>query len=112
MYESPKGVANALGEVRKAGERKTAPFMSFWYIGADLRGREMMVKFWREAEKGKVQGQDVGLLCKGIQDLPHAMRDSFDPLRKVGGVLCVCVCVYVCVYFLCMCVLRWSCLIV
>lgn len=39
LYESPKGVANALGETRKSGERKTAPFMSFWYIGASQQDR-------------------------------------------------------------------------
>jgi hypothetical protein len=29
-YESPKGVADATGKIRKSGERKTAPYMSFW----------------------------------------------------------------------------------
>jgi hypothetical protein len=101
LYESPKGVANALGEVRKSGERKTAPFMSFWYVGADSRGRELMLKSWKGSQSSS-QGQDACTLCKGVHDLPHAMRDSFDPLRKVCGIsspspVCVYVCVRACV---------------
>ena len=65
--------------VPSAGEHKTAPFPSFWFCGATLQERQMIIADWASSRVDK-RG---ATLCKGVKDLPHQLRDSFDPLRKV-----------------------------
>jgi len=54
-YEAPRRVADGAGKVRKSGDRKTAPYMSFWYIdphpalgevGFRVKGLGLTPSFW------------------------------------------------------------------
>lgn len=46
-YEAPRQVTDGAGRLRKSGEHKTAPYMSFWYIDAHpALAPEELIDWW------------------------------------------------------------------
>ena len=80
IYQAPPRVTDGHGKMRKAGDRKTAPFPSFWYLDPEpaLTAHSLLLA-WRERRLGAASNCQ---LCLGTRQLPHKMRDAFDPLRK------------------------------
>ena len=80
VYQAPPRVTDGHGKMRKAGDRKTAPFPSFWYLDPEpaLTAHSLLLA-WRERRLGAASNCH---LCLGTRQLPHKMRDAFDPLRK------------------------------
>jgi hypothetical protein len=88
-YYSPKGLAitGANGKVRKSGETKTSPFLTFWYIGGfGSDGTEIAVRDWRadssNAAEGCTQAQPRCKLAQSMAALPQHAMDRNDPNRK------------------------------
>lgn len=89
-YYSPKGleITGANGKVRKSGETKTSPFMSFWYIGGfGVDGTDTAVRDWRAdtSKAAKADGEHAQPRCKLAQSmaaLPQHVMDRNDPNRR------------------------------
>ena len=76
----------ANGQVRKSGETKTSPFLTFWYIGGlGIDGTDIAVRDWNtETSKGPEDGTRAQLRCKLAQSmaaLPQHAMDKSDPNR-------------------------------
>eukprot|EP00927_Polykrikos_kofoidii_P045396 TRINITY_DN39365_c0_g1_i1.p1 TRINITY_DN39365_c0_g1~~TRINITY_DN39365_c0_g1_i1.p1 ORF type:complete len:461 (-),score=48.94 TRINITY_DN39365_c0_g1_i1:105-1487(-) len=83
-YEAPRllegdrargNVLDAHGKARNKKTRRTAPFVSFWY----LLGSRSDGGAWWEPARRKVSGS-VGLY--DLRTLPHEVRDAADPWRR------------------------------
>lgn len=93
-YYSPKGLAisSANGKVRKSGEIKTSPFLSFWYLGGfGVDGTDTAVRDWRRAAQAETEttgttaagaAQPRCKIAQSMAALPQHVMDKNDPNRK------------------------------
>jgi hypothetical protein len=65
----------------QANERKTSPFLSFWYCNGG-EWTAQMIKLWRKLERESTVLEPRTLLIQNLRYLPQRMKATFDPNRK------------------------------
>ena len=75
-YVTPSGFRKA-----SAREKKTSPFISFWFCHGVEHSAEL-IKAWRKAERVSKDQMPDAMLVQSLRQLPQRCRATYDPSRR------------------------------